>query len=305
MDLYTADVGAIQNGNMRNQAAESANEAIQYHNNQLANQLEGLRRQAASAATAQQVEQGIQGAISGYMDLRGLKQGISSYRDYVAKGQTKASALRDLTSGPAQAGEVRADPDAEQAPQIEARPTATEEPNATPTPEGAPAQGTADTNPTADDHTDITAGPDEEGGGDSLVKKGMSRLGLTEEGAEKLGKGVGALGSAAFAGLDIYNDVKKGKLGDNGWEDVGQIAQIGGAISDIAGTVFPPAELLGAGLGVVGGIFEDIGEAFESSKKTQEQQETDTQTQQAQQQAEAQAPVQAQAQVAAAPRAVS
>ena len=305
MDLYTADVGAIQNGNMRSQAAESANEAIQYHNNQLANQLEGLRRQAASAATAQQVEQGIQGAISGYMDLRGLKQGISSYRDYVAKGQTKASALRDLTSGPAQAGEVRADPDAEQAPQIEARPTATEEPNATPTPEGAPAQGTADTNPTADDHTDITAGPDEEGGGDSLVKKGMSRLGLTEEGAEKLGKGVGALGSAAFAGLDIYNDVKKGKLGDNGWEDVGQIAQIGGAISDIAGTVFPPAELLGAGLGVVGGIFEDIGEAFESSKKTQEQQETDTQTQQAQQQAEAQAPVQAQAQVAAAPRAVS
>lgn len=305
MDLYTADVGAIQNGNMRNQAAESANEAIQYHNNQLGNQLEGLRRQAASAATAQQVEQGIQGAISGYMDLRGLKHGISSYKDYLAKGQTKASALRDLTSGPAQPGEVRVDPDAEQAPEVEARPTTTEEPNATPTPEGAPAQGTADTNPTADDHTDITAGPDEEGGGDSLVKKGMSRLGLTEEGAEKLGKGVGALGSAAFAGLDIYNDVKKGKLGDNGWEDVGQIAQIGGAISDIAGTVFPPAELLGAGLGVVGGIFEDIGEAFESSKTKQEQQDTDTATQQAQQQAEAQAPVQAQAQVAAAPRAVS
>jgi hypothetical protein len=307
MDLYTADVGAIQNGNMRNQAAESANEAIQYHNNQLANQLEGLRRQAASAATAQEVEQGIQGAISGYMDLRGLKQGISSYRDYVAKGQKKVSALQQLKAEPAsQDGAVMVnDPSPQQEPTTESQPTTTTEPNATPTPEGAAAQGTADTNPTADDHTNITAGPDEEGGGDSLVKKGMSRLGLTEEGAEKLGKGVGALGSAAFAGVDIYNDIKQGKLGDNGWEDVGQVAQIGGAISDTIGTVFPPAELLGAGLGVVGGIFEDIGEAFETSKTKQEQQETDTATQQSQQQAEEQAPVQAQAQVAAAPRAVS
>jgi hypothetical protein len=305
MDLYTADVGAISSGNMRNQAAETANEAIQYHNNQLGNQLEGLRRQAEQGLQAQQAEQGIQGAISGFMDLRAVKSGVSAYKDYLAKGQSKASALADLTSGPAQAGEVRMDPDAEQAPEVEARPNTTAEPNTSAAPEGAAAQGTADVNPTSDDHTAITAGEADDGGDGSLLKKGMSKIGLTEEGAEKLGKGVGALSSVAFAGLDIYNDVKKGKLGDNGWEDVGQVAQIGGAISDVVGTVFPPAELLGAGLGLVGGLFSDIGEAFESSKEKQEKQQTDTQTQQQQQQAEEQATTVASAQVAAAPRAVS
>ena len=38
MDLFQSDAGAINSGNMRSQAAESANEAIQFHNSELAKQ---------------------------------------------------------------------------------------------------------------------------------------------------------------------------------------------------------------------------------------------------------------------------
>jgi len=234
------------------------------------------------------------------MDTRGLQSAMKEYNTWNNARKTKASALKDLTSGPAQQGEVRVG-DEFTPPQVEERPNVTSEPNPTAAPEGPAAQGTADVNPSAEEHTAITAGEEGQGESGSLLQKGMSKIGLTEEGVEKIGKGVGALGSAAVAGIDIYQDIKKGKLGDNGWEDVGQVGQIGGAIADTIGAAFPPAALLGAGLSIVGGIFDDIGEAIETSKKKKEEQEA----QQKQQQQTIAAPVVQQAQVAAAPRAVS
>lgn len=305
MDLFQADAGAISSGNMRNQAAESANEAIQFHNNELAKQAEGIRKASADALSQQRTEQGISNVMSGFMEARGLKAGIQGYKDYVAQGRSKAAALQQkaATLQDQVGAEIRNDPAPAEEPTAEARPNTTEEPNATATPEGAAAQGTADANPSAEEHTAITAGEEDTGKTGSLFHNGLKRVaGISDEAIDRVGKGVGAIGSAAVAGMDIYNDVKKGKLGDNGWEDVGQVAQIGGAISDVVGTAFPPAALLGGALGVVGGIFSDIGEAVEGKKKDaevkQENQEAQ-QKEQEQQQAMAVAPT---AQIAAAPR---
>ena len=90
-------------------------------------------------------------------------------------------------------------------------------------------------------------------------------------------------------------------MGDNGWESVGQVAQIGGAISDVVGTAFPPAELLGGALGLVGGIFSDIGEVVDGKKKEADAKEADQQAQEKAQQAQVMA-VAPTAQIAAAPR---
>jgi hypothetical protein len=297
MDLYARDAGAIQSGNMRTQAQQRLGEAISLHNSELAGQLKLEQGQLAQ----QRTQQAIEGIMSGYMDTRGLQNGIKEYKAWSQARATKASALKDLTSGPAQQGEVRVG-DENTAPEVEERPNTTSEPNPTAAPEGPAAQGTADVNPSAEEHNAITAGKEGQGESGSLLQKGMSKIGLTEEGVEKIGKGIGALGSAAVAGVDIYQDIKKGKLGDNGWEDVGQVGQIGGgAIADTIGAAFPPAALLGAGLSLVGGIFDDIGEAVETSKKKKEEQEAQKQ----QQEQTVAPPVVQQAQVAVAPRAVS
>ncbi len=308
MDLFQADAGAISSGNMRSQAAESANEAIQFHNNELAKQAEGIRKASADALTQERTEQGMQDIMSGYMEARGLKSGIQGYKDYVAQGRSKAQALQQKVSSlqnqVANTGaEIRNDPSPSAQPTAQARPNTTEEPNVSATPEGAAAQGTADANPSAEEHTAITAGEEDTGKTGSLFHNGLKRVaGISDEAIDNVGKGVGAIGSAAVAGVDIYNDVKKGKLGDNGWESVGQVAQIGGAISDVVGTAFPPAALLGGALGVVGGIFSDIGEAVEGKKKDAEVKQENQEAQQKaaeQQQAMAVAPT---AQIAAAPR---
>lgn len=43
MDLYSADVGAIQEGNMRSQAVMDANNKVREHNNNLAGQIASLK----------------------------------------------------------------------------------------------------------------------------------------------------------------------------------------------------------------------------------------------------------------------
>ena len=273
MDLFQADVGAINSGNMRSQAAESANEAFQFHNSELAKQAQGIRQQGQQALSAQRSQQAISGVMSGFMGAKGLKDGIDTFKNYRAAQAATAN-----------------------------KPNTTTEPNITATPEGAAAQGTADPNPSAVEHGAITAGEEDTGKTGSMFHKGLKSItGISDEAIDRVGRGVGALGSAATAGLDIYNDVKQGKMGDNGWESVGQVAQIGGAISDVVGTAFPPAELLGGALGLVGGIFSDIGEVVDGKKKEADAKEADQQAQEKAQQAQVMA-VAPTAQIAAAPR---
>jgi len=274
MDLFQADAGAISSGNMRSSQAESANEAIQFHNRELAKQAQGILQQGQQGLSSQRAQQQISGVMSGFMEARGLKSGIDTFKNYRRAQQATAN-----------------------------QPNTTTEPNVSATPEGAPAQGTADTNPSAVEHGAITAGEEDTGKTGSMFHNGLKSItGVSDEAIDRVGRGVGALGSAATAGIDIYNDVKKGKMGDNGWESVGQVAQIGGAISDVVGTAFPPAELLGGALGVVGGIFDDIGEAVEGKKKQKEADEAKQESQATLAQQEQATPVQATAQIAAAPR---
>ncbi len=98
MDLFQADAGAISSGNMRNGATDSVNESIQFHNNELAKQAQGIRQAAADARSQQRTEQGISNIMSGFMEARGLKSGIQSYKDYVAQGRSKAAALQQKAS---------------------------------------------------------------------------------------------------------------------------------------------------------------------------------------------------------------
>ena len=296
MDLYSSSATDIQNGNMRSNRALSLNSAIAEHNNELGGTVALLKQQAGkisddakTAAKSQNIEQATQGAISGFMDARGIKDGVQAYKDWTAKGKSKAAALRSLNpSGtPSSTGSVSVG-NTETSPSVSAPANTTTEPNITATPEGEAAQnhgstgGSVDVNPSAEEHNVATVGEEGTGKSGSMIHNGLKSIsGLSDDAIDKVGKGFGALGSSATAGMDIYNDVKKGKLGDNGWEDVGQVAQIGGAISDVIGTVFPPAEIIGGALGVVGGIFSDIGEAFEGSDKKKEAQQKEQQQQQA------------------------
>ena len=299
MDLYSSSVADIQNGNMRSRSQLALSQGIASHNSDLALQIKDLKlrgdqitQQGKNALKSQSIEQGIQGVIGGFMEARGVKSGLQTYKDYVAKGQSKASALSNLksTAGGVE-GDVRVG-DTQTAPSVEQRPQTTTEPNATATPEGEPAQnhnstgGDVDINPSAEEHNVITAGEDGAGKSGSMIHNGMKNItGLTDESIERVGRGAGALASAGSVGIDIYQDIKKKSFGDNGWEAAGQVSQIGGAIADTIGVAFPPAELLGAGLGLVGGVLDDIGEAFESSKTKKENQEKAQTQQEAQQQA--------------------
>ena len=105
-----------------------------------------------------------------------------------------------------------------------------------------------------------------------MIHKGLKSVtGLSDDAIEKVGKGAGALGSAVTGGIDLYQDLKAGKIaGDNGWEKAGNITQIGGAVADVVGVAFPPAELVGGVLDLVGGALDGIGELFGGDKKKEQ-----------------------------------
>lgn len=106
-------------------------------------------------------------------------------------------------------------------------------------------------------------------------------------------KGLGAITSVATGGYDIYKDVKsleagKGIAGDNWASKTSNLLQIGGAIADLGGTVFPPAALLGGVLDITAGVFGEVGAAKDESKQedadtTLQQQQTETTQTQVQQ----------------------
>ena len=89
---------------------------------------------------------------------------------------------------------------------------------------------------------------------------------ITEEAAGKMGgrlmKGASLLQGAG----SLYQDISTGSIGGKGsnWEQkVGNIGSMVGAVAD----VIPGGELVGAGIGLVSGIFSDIGDAESGAKK--------------------------------------
>ena len=97
--------------------------------------------------------------------------------------------------------------------------------------------------------------------------------GAAEEGAEMSVEEAGTMGSRVMKGASLlqgagslYQDISTDSIGGKGsnWEQkVGNIGSMVGAVAD----VIPGGELVGAGIGLVSGIFSDIGDAVSGSKK--------------------------------------
>ena len=293
MDLFASDIGGISSGNMRDRSQESINAGIQARHEQLAGQIASLKQQREGT----EVNQAISGLVGTMVGGSRIKSGMQEYKNFKAKAQTKLQQINKVKASPNTVdGEVNVEDDVT----TEARPQTTTEPPATASPEGTSATPSSNLNPTAEEHEVETVGADGEGKSGSLLGKGLSNLtGLSDDAVEAVGRGVGALGSIGTAGLDIYKDITNNQWSkNNAFQDVGQVAQIGGAIADTIGIAFPPAMLVGGALDVAGAVTNEIGDLFESGKEKAKQ--VQQQAQQKAQEAKAQVQAPAQAQVVAA-----
>lgn len=299
MDLFVQDGNDISAGNMRRREQTTMNESIANHNSQIAKNINDIQTNLSSATSGLDETEALKeiaGAAGGYMGTHAFHSGLKNYQQWsntrqANKTENLRSQLREV------AGNVKP-PDTEVAPEATAQPQTIQQPEnttneapATAAPEGTPAQGTVDTAPTATDHEAVTVGEDGAGKSGSMIHNGIKSVtGLSDEAIEKVGKGAGVLGAAATGGIDLFQDIKQGKIaGDNGWEKAANIVNIGGAISDIAGAAFPPAEVLGGFLDLLGGGLDAVGEAVEGSDKRDEAtQKAQEQTKQQKDQVESQ-----------------
>jgi hypothetical protein len=102
-------------------------------------------------------------------------------------------------------------------------------------------------------------------GGEEIAETLGSKLG----GAA--GKVAGGAFGAAMGGMDLYEDIKAGKIeGNNDWEKAGNVLQMGGAVADVVGMAFPPAALLGGILDLASGATSMIGEKLDADKTAQD-----------------------------------
>lgn len=234
MDLFANSAAQVQEGNMRTQSVMNANKTIQDHNNNVATQIAQLQGQQQTADTVEQAKD----AIGGMWTAGKIPSQVSALKDHIAKGGT-------LFSNPTDQAVAKA--------------------------KSAASEG-IELDELGSDGTKV-AGAEGEGA------KVTALEGAGEEGGELIGaagkfaKGVGVLGSAATAGLDIYKDVMSiknggGIAGDNWAEKTANVMQIGGAIADIGGTVFPPLALLGTATDIIGAGIGEIGEIIDKGKQT-------------------------------------
>ena len=293
MHLFVQDANDISSGNMRRREQSSMNSAVANHNAQIAKNINDIQdnlKQTQSSLNEGEALKQIAGAAGDLMGAHALHSGLKNYQQWSAnraasKTENLRSQLREVADNVKPETEVA--PATTAQPQVVAQPeNTTNAPPETAAPEGTPAQGSSDKAPTATDHEAATVGEDGAGKSGSMIHDGLkAATGLSDEAIEKVGKGAGVLGAAATGGLDIYQDIKQGKIaGDNGWEKAANLVNIGGAISDIAGAAFPPAEVLGGFLDLIGGGLDAIGEAVEGSeKKSQAKEQAQQATEQQQQ----------------------
>tara|TARA_R110000772_G_scaffold34911_2_gene84473 strand:- start:82 stop:918 length:837 start_codon:yes stop_codon:yes gene_type:complete len=243
-DLYSTSASAIANGNMRNEATRNYNLQVQDHNQQLSDTISGLKDKQNTANDIQQIKD----TGTGLWHTAQMPSAIKDYKDYraaQAAGTAKGANVADHTEATLQASAVKSP---------WTRPTET----TTVVPPEPVNQRTGIS------LNDTEATTEEAGLG---LKKGIaSALNVGEDTLTTIGKGVGALGSAATAGLDAYEDIKGGlHLQGNNWEQKSANAlQMGGALADVIGTVFPPAALIGGIASVTSGILGEIGDRVDA-----------------------------------------
>lgn len=259
-----ANQQAISLGNARNQAVRDLNERIRQHNTDVANSISNIKDQIKTADTINLAKDTAQGLWTG----ANMPSKIKAYQDYVASKKS---------SNPTTQSENTTRENAENnAPQDDAT---TPEQN----PTDPPSEPVAEGSPTGESISD------EAEASTSRLTSGLRKTGAfsdetldtLEKVGGKVGKGAGVLGGAAIGGLDIYKDIEAGGLaGNNNWEKASNVLQIGGAISDVVGAVFPPAALIGGILDLTSGALDTVGEAKDDTADKKEdqiqQQETET-----------------------------
>ena len=134
--------------------------------------------------------------------------------------------------------------------------------------------GVADSTLSAGEEAASAGGEIESSGlGTGIIKAGLRKAAsvagkdISEAGLSVISEGVGKLGGE-FGGLyDIgkgLDEVGQGKNFFKG-ESTGDKFQEAGAVADLVGTAFPPLELVGGALGLIGGISDAI-DALKSDK---------------------------------------
>lgn len=255
MDLYSADVGAIQEGNMRSKAIMDSNNAVREHNNNLAGQIAQLK----SGQRTGDVAEGFKDAITGTIASGKIAGKVQAFKDWTAnqKASNPTTQAKNELS--------------ETADKSSTAPPTTEDPSTKLTDTG----------------DGIFESSGETEGVMSKAKTGIKNaLGVSDEALDTAGKGLGEAASVGMAGMDIYKDIKAGGIaGDNWASKTSNVLQIGGAIADVGGTIFPPLALLGGALDIASGVGGEIGDLIDSKKqdhdtdKLQQQQTEQTQTQ--------------------------
>ena len=211
MDLYTSDIGAIQEGNMRTKSVMDRNQAIVQHNNDVGTQIASLQAQQKTGAETEGLLQATQQFWRGGK----LPNEITALQEHLKTGGT-------LFSNPIQQAQKAATSALTTAQRI----------------------GTS---------TDLPAA------GEALAEEAGSRL----SGALK---GLSGATAVATGAVDIYKDIQSissghGIAGDNWMSKTSNVLQIGGAIADVGGTVFPPLAVLGGVVDIAAGALGEIGAA--------------------------------------------
>jgi hypothetical protein len=307
-DIYgTTNALAIQQGNARLQEVRDLNERIKQHNTDVATTIQGLREQAQTQETIQQVRDTgsalwagakMPDKIKAYNAWKAARNATNPTAQAARAGgeglisgiKTSAKgAVTDIVSG------VR---DAAGRAVSQATGAASEAINgakvtATGVVSGATrslgdvveegglgrSAGEAAESAAQDIGKDLGSKLASAGGiGKDLGGKLASAGGkVAEEVAGTLaGKAAGLAGGlmgAAQGGIDIFEDIKSigsghGIAGNNNWEKAGNLLQIGGSIADLVGMAFPPAALLGGVLDLASGATDAVGEKLDADKKS-------------------------------------
>lgn len=249
MDLYSTDYGAIQEGNLRHHAVQQANDVIQQHNKNLGIQIANLKAQQKGAEQTKD----LMSAAQQFWSSGKLPSQVTALQEHFAKGGT-------LFSNPTTQAQTKAENDLKDAQDSERTTT------------DNPAELSEKGEGALEDTKDLAEG---EGLAGDFASKGM--------------KALGGLGALAVGGYDIYKDIESikdghGIAGDNWAEKTSNILQIGGAISDLGGTVFPPLAVVGGVLDIASGVFGEVGSAMDVKKQSEDDdtlQQQNTETKQA------------------------
>ena len=272
MDVYQADSGGYENGNMGKSEAENKFRSVaDYNRNEIQSNIKAKKDLAGkiltdqtSASTSIIEKSAAQGIATGNL-IGTLPARVEKYQKWALAKSKGASSDVQATLKKASADPLR-EPTANMSfeeKQAYHNPLAKPPPRPTNAPpEPAPTEPRAEGTPasssgTMSDSHAVTAGAKDLGEGESLLSKGGKLAG-------KAAKGLSTVSDIAQGGMDLYADIKQGGIaGNNGFEKAGNVLQIGSGIADTVGLVFPPAELIGGLFGALGGILTGAGDAEE------------------------------------------